>query len=912
MKSLTNKMVIVLGVLGSVLMSSTLFAGEAVDVRVLQDAPERIIIKYEIDRFGEQAVKIDGVSYTQLSLGRESLMQVKGAPSLPNVYRSVIIPDDARMAVRVLKSQHYDIPNILVAPSKGPIPRSQSPKDVPYEFGKVYDVDAFYPAEVVRLREPYILRDYRGVVVEFNAFQYNPVTETLRVHTAITVEVVTVGVGKANVLASKVRRHKIVRSFDGIYKSHFLNYVPETRYAPLDETGDMLIIYHDAWLANIQPLVDHKNAIGITTTAVGVSAIGNNSTSIAAHIQNEYDTGDLAFVLLVGDASEVDTPSSAGGSADPTYALVAGSDHYPDIFVGRFSAQTAAQVDTQVLRTIEYEELPATTQDWFKRGVGIASAEGGPGQGDDDETDIEHMDNIRTDLLGYGYDPVNQIYDPGASASSVTTAVNAGRGIINYVGHGSTTAWSTTGFSNTNVNALTNDNMLPFIVSVACVNGKFDGYTCFAEAWLRATHVSEPTGAIAMYASSINQSWASPMCGQDEIVDLLVAEGYFSFGALCFAGSCQMMDEYGADGQNMFDTWHVFGDPSVRVYGATAPPSGLKVTPSSGLASEGPHGGPFTPDSVVYTLENQDDTGLNYTVTKTAAWVSLDDTGGYLPGHGTTEVTVSINSSADSLPNGHYEDTVEFINTTDHDGDTTRPVSLDVGVPVAVYSFPMDSDPGWSTEDQWAFGTPTGNGGEYGGPDPTSGHTGNYVYGYNLSGDYANYLPERHLTTTAIDCTDLSQVSLEFWRWLGVEQSAYDHAYVRVSNNGTSWTTVWQNGATISDSSWTQQECDISEVADGQPTVYLRWTMGTTDVSWRYCGWNIDDVEIWGINTAEPVPGDYNHDGEVDLNDFAYFDGCMTGPENGPAPAECEAFYFDADDDVDLADFAAFQMAIAG
>jgi hypothetical protein len=32
--------------------------------------------------------------------------------------------------------------------------------------------------------------------------------------------------------------------------------------------------------------------------------------------------------------------------------------------------------------------------------------------------------------------------------------------------------------------------------------------------------------------------------------------------------------------------------------------------------------------------------------------------------------------------------------------------------------------------------------------------------------------------------------------------------------------------------------------------------MGTTDSSWRYCGWNIDDIEVWGLeNTLSDVPG---------------------------------------------------------
>jgi len=131
------------------------------------------------------------------------------------------------------------------------------------------------------------------------------------------------------------------------------------------------------------------------------------------------------------------------------------------------------------------------------------------------------------------------------------------------------------------------------------------------------------------------------------------------------------------------------------------------------------------------------------------------------------------------------------------------------------------------------------------------------VYGYNLSGDYENNLVERHLTSLAIDCTDLSSVTLKFWRWLGVEQSAYDHAYVRVSNDGTNWTTLWQNSSTLEESAWTQQVYDISAIADDQPTVYIRWTMGTTDGSWRYCGWNIDDIEIWGVEPSlSDVPDD--------------------------------------------------------
>jgi len=91
-------------------------------------------------------------------------------------------------------------------------------------------------------------------------------------------------------------------------------------------------------------------------------------------------------------------------------------------------------------------------------------------------------------------------------------------------------------------------------------------------------------------------------------------------------------------------------------------------------------------------------------------------------------------------------------------------------------------------------------------------------------------------------------VSLRFQRWLGVEKNTYDHANIQVSNDRINWTTIWENPASdISDTAWTLQEFDISEIADSQPRVFIRWMMGPTDGSYRFCGWNIDDVEIIAI-----------------------------------------------------------------
>ena len=199
--------------------------------------------------------------------------------------------------------------------------------------------------------------------------------------------------------------------------------------------------------------------------------------------------------------------------------------------------------------------------------------------GDNGEADWHHQMKIKADLQAYNYSFINEFYEGGPYDGSIDAAgnppssllfdaVNNGLGLINYTGHGSAAEFVTTGFNNSDVNDLTNSESFPFIFSVACVNGEFMNSTCFAEHWLRATNSDgEPTGAISAIMSTINQSWNPPMLAQDEMNDLLT-EQYEdnicrSFGAITMQGCMKMNDDYGSAGDEMTDTWMIFGDPSV-------------------------------------------------------------------------------------------------------------------------------------------------------------------------------------------------------------------------------------------------------------------------------------------------------------------------------------------------------------
>ncbi len=853
----------------AVLVAPALAGGgnSPVQVRVLETG-DRIVLAYTFGDCRSTTVNIGGTDYQELSFQREAVMLQAGAPGLPKIGRSVIIPDNAEMGLRVQSANYYEIA-ANIAPSKGNLLRDIDPADVPYTFGNEYSTNAFFPANLAEMGSPYILRDYRGSDILVYPFQYNPVTRVLRVYTDITIEIYQTGPGQINVLDPAVRSHGLSLAFDELYQIHFLNYVRD-RYAPLNETGGMLIIVNDAWAANIQPLADWKNSVGIPTTVVNISTIGNSASSIKNYIQGVYDQGGLSFVLLVGDSAQVTPGSASGGDSDAVYSKLAGDDDYPEIMVGRFSAESAANVDTQVLRTVEYEQMPATQQTWFWQGTGIASSQGA-GQGDDGEADYQHIGNIRTQLLAGGYTLVDEIYDPGATAAEVTDALNAGRGIVNYCGHGDTTLWSTTGFSNSNVNSLQNDNMLPFIFSVACLNGDFKGQTCFAEAWTRATHNGEPTGAIGAYMSTVLQSWAPPMEAQDEFNSAYLAQTYHGYGTLCYAGSCAMMQKYGGAGVEMFDTWIVFADPSLRIVGVVTPPHGLVVKPKTGLASQGPRHGPFTPASMDFTLENKNATPLQYEVTKTQRWLSITNPSGTLDGGQSVVVTVTIEPGANYLPDGVYNDTVTFTNLTDHDGDATRSATLQVGTPAILYDFPLDANPGWSVQAQWAFGHPTGQGGSHGYPDPNNGATGTNVFGVNLNGDYALLIGgPYYLKAGPFDLSHAMLTELKFMRWLNSDEAPLVTNTVDVSNDGATWTNLWTSGSDeMWENAWSQQSYSLSAVADLHAAVYVRWGYQLRPPALAFSGWNVDDVQIWGL-TGHPL-GDLNCDDGINAFDIDAF-----------------------------------------
>jgi hypothetical protein len=756
----------------------------------------------------------------------------------------------------------------------------------------------------------------------------------------------------------------------------------KTYVATLTETGSS----DDAIKTYIQNAYDN----GTPTTYVLL--IGDHEDLPAYEIiGHPYHTGGSDPVT--GHVWHVDFP----------YSLVDGGDVYPDLYVARLPGETSAQVTHMVDAALAYDRTPDAGS-WYDD-VLVA----GQFQDSDDSNmvaDRMFMEDLHqiADFLGPDYDfygswngrsevnkgftvhtalqwdtsttsnlqyggwaydarltpptPVPDVWkDMGSgNATQISSAINSGVSMVFHRDHGYSgessggEGWADPNYQASHVNGLVNANKVPFVFSLNCATGWFDGCDKFAESWMRNSNGGAIgyTGAARVSYSGYNDcfhvgimdSFWDDYSTYDDGVTIPYPNSWRPAEAIVRAKGFIFAD-YGTGGTALLSArlFNWFGEPELQL--RTETPVALSATHTAGLSAgvaddvtinvtrggsdcEGalvalvmdsgsvyatgttdangdvtlnvtplatgtmtvtaseqnstPYEGTITvvsgSDPVIsvnpaslnqsasmgsnavaqaFTIQNVGVGTVNYSISDDAAWLSCSPSSGSTTGELDT-ITVTYDTAL--LAPAVYNATITITDSGAINSPVSIPVQLTVSwpPPETIYEANMDSNPGWTLQGDWAYGQPSGGGGEYGNPDPTSGYTGDNVIGYNLAGDYANSLAETFATTPSIDCSSHTNVSLSFYRYLNVEDATYDHAYLRVSNDGSDWTELFANSdaANTEDSAWSEQTYDISDVADGQSTVYIRWVMGTTDDSWQFSGWNIDDLQVTGNVLADP------------------------------------------------------------
>jgi len=260
---------------------------------------------------------------------------------------------------------------------------------------------------------------------------------------------------------------------------------------------DMLIITDEKFVSQLQPLVDHKNNIGISTILDTTQNIYPNydgrddAEDIKLCIKDAIENWGIKYVLLAGgrkgqtyewyvperrsntdDGADYETgyssdlyfadiykympggllfedwDSDGDGIFSEFYAGAGGPediiDYYPDVYVGRIPFRYSWEVDIVVDKIINYENN--ADDSWFKKVVAIGGDTSPPARGNVDPHvyEGEIATGVTANILdNIGFEVTKLRTSDGSFSCSedVQNAISQGCGWVHFAGHANPALW---------------------------------------------------------------------------------------------------------------------------------------------------------------------------------------------------------------------------------------------------------------------------------------------------------------------------------------------------------------------------------------------------------------------------------------------------------------------------------------
>ena len=385
--------------------------------------------------------------------------------------------------------------------------------------------------------------------------------------------------------------------------------------------ADYLIITHADFAGALLPLAAHRRAQGLRVVAVDVQDVYDEFSagrldpeairSFIAYASAQWSKPAPSYVLLVGDGSYDFLDYSGYGSrnyippylqmVNPIWGETAADNRYvmldddllPDLMLGRLPVSSPAEAATVVQKIVDYERSPLAG-DWNKRHVFVADV------ADPDEGDFAAWtDSVYNEFvagLQSGWSGKRIYLDdlPGTVAREGTLAAwNQGAILMSYVGHSSWHQWASISVAETSagsvryvplfhlndVAGLHNGGRLPVVLEMTCFTGFFHHpqYRTLDESLLG--HAGG--GAVATWSPSglglaeghyfLHRAFYQEALGTDKI----------QLGAATWAAKVRLFSQVGGDGTyaDLFDTYHLFGDPAMALDLVAQPCSGRVYLP---------------------------------------------------------------------------------------------------------------------------------------------------------------------------------------------------------------------------------------------------------------------------------------------------------------------------------------------
>jgi hypothetical protein len=416
---------------------------------------------------------------------------------------------------------------------------------------------------LVEVSRPAIMRDLRLVAITIR-----PAAEEVGLlHSAEIVLDFGPGPG-VNERRSRVRPPS--PAFERLYERRVLNYRPAAEASTLRDASPSgaryLIIAADTYASDIAPLVEWKSRKGLLPLLVTLSETGSTPGEIRAYIQNAYETWEIPpeYVLLVGD-TELLPGYEDLTYTDNYYAAIDGTDYLADVLVGRLSADSHSQCQTEVAKCLGYERTPARDDaDWPTSATLMINC-------DNDDGDWVYFQNtgLICDLMqDAAFAPVDTLFERlgNVSTSEVYASINDGRGFLNFRGQ----AWyEWPAPFDVNPSSTTSGWHMPIVISATCATGEYmsDGFMC--ETWVRAGTATSPKGGVAFFGTTTSHPGDTELALRRGYVD----EGFFetafdggavTLGEACLGGKLKLFKM--AAHQEEYEGWNLLGDPDLSLW----------------------------------------------------------------------------------------------------------------------------------------------------------------------------------------------------------------------------------------------------------------------------------------------------------------------------------------------------------
>ncbi len=438
----------------------------------------------------------------------------KGYPDLPQKTRLIQIPAGATVEVNIkdYKEEVFSLNrrgiHSKIMPAQASSPKRQD-EDKKFHYNKrVYQTNRFLGDEPVRVEEIGSMRGIRLGRLEISPFQYNPVTNQLRVFKDFEFEIDFIGG------ASSKSGIKTESSDNPYYKLIENNTINQKKTGLSTSATDgpftYVIVSPPKFEDQLQPFVQWKRRKGFHVIEGYTDSIGSSQKEIRQFLKQLYEQPEQSppsFVLLVGDVEQIPSWSGRTGGSHVTdlYYCEYTGDHLPEVFYGRFPARDTTQLKVMINKTLEYEKYGMSDPSYLKEALLVAG------------NDEEHEDTYANGQINYGttyyFNSDNGInahdflQDPPngneAVGDSILKGVNSGLGFATYSAHCISEGWSNPSFRLDDIASLSDNGKFGLWISNCCFSLKFDDPECFGEAALRANN----KGAIGAIGASDDTYW---------------------------------------------------------------------------------------------------------------------------------------------------------------------------------------------------------------------------------------------------------------------------------------------------------------------------------------------------------------------------------------------------------------------